>query len=135
MTLANIEGDVAESTTIVVPASAKVNTAVKPVLDEKPSWENKRENIEDVYQTLYLQGIYCGNKLKELKLFDGVTELFSDLHSGWTDHRRPCMVGRRGQAGSSTSGILFLHDGRYPHTPYLNNTREETVRVKGFIDS
>ncbi len=37
VSLARIPGDVAESTSIFVPASAKVNTAIKPVLDEKPS--------------------------------------------------------------------------------------------------
>ena len=40
VTLARVEGDVAESTSIFVPASAKVNASVEPVLDEEPSCEN-----------------------------------------------------------------------------------------------
>lgn len=39
VTLASIKGNVAESTSIFIPASAKVHAAIKPVLDEKPSWE------------------------------------------------------------------------------------------------
>lgn len=42
VTLASLECNVAKTTSIFVPASTKVNTAIKPVLDEKPSWENEK---------------------------------------------------------------------------------------------
>lgn len=40
VTLARIEGNVSESTSIFIPTAAKVNAAIQPVLDEKPTWEN-----------------------------------------------------------------------------------------------
>lgn len=42
VTLANIKGDVSKTTSIFIPASAKVNAAIKPALDEKPAWESTK---------------------------------------------------------------------------------------------
>lgn len=51
----------------------------------------------------------------------------SHLHSGRPDHRKPCMEGKRHQAGSYTSGNLLLPDGRCPHTLYLKQTKEKAL--------
>lgn len=37
VTLASIEGNVSKSTSVFIPTTAKVNTAIKPVLNEKPT--------------------------------------------------------------------------------------------------
>lgn len=47
--LARIEGNIAETTAIFIPASAKVDTAVKPALNEKPSWGNRTSSLVSVY--------------------------------------------------------------------------------------
>lgn len=41
MTLSGIKGDVAETASVFVPASAEVNAAIESALDEKPSWERR----------------------------------------------------------------------------------------------
>lgn len=123
VTLANIKCNVAKTPAIFVPAAAKVNTAIEPVLDEKPSWKNKRSYYWNI------QSKNIKNKLNNQKEkgTDDLTELYSHLHSGMSDHRRPCMEGRRSRAGSCTSGSLFLHGGRCPHTPYLNHRDERLI--------
>lgn len=60
MTLAGIEADVAKTTSVFVPASAEVDTAVKPALDEKPSWENRRSSLENT-ETSIIYVIYNKN--------------------------------------------------------------------------
>lgn len=41
VTLASIKGNVAETATIFVPTSAKVDASIKSVLNEKPAWKIK----------------------------------------------------------------------------------------------
>ena len=63
VTLAGIEGDVAKTTSVFVPASAEVDTAVKPALDEKPSWENRRRCLENT-ETSIIYVIYNEKLMK-----------------------------------------------------------------------
>lgn len=60
MTLAGIEGDVAKTASVFVPSSAEVDAAVKPALDEKPSWENRRGSLENT-ETSIIYVIYNKN--------------------------------------------------------------------------
>lgn len=108
VTLSSSKGNVPKTTAILVPTSAKVHTAVQSVLDEQPTWAK--------YQTPSVS-----KKKKKLKQKSKQFKKFSNgrywfyLHSGSPGRKRPCMVLWRRQAGSCTTGTLFLLDGRCPH--------------------
>lgn len=88
---------------------------IRPSVDQNPRCHQAYSGLKAILEKWRHLNILFTWKLN-LVVAGGVFH----LHSWLFDHRRPCMVGREGQAGSYTFGILFHHGGRCPHTPYLD---------------